>query len=523
MIKNIKMLLLVSLTFVACTTKEDVVIDNSSSDGAPLTAGSADFSKYVALGNSLSAGYSDGSLFIEGQKTSWTNILAQQFKLVGGGEFKIPYMLDNLGGFSAGGVALPASYGLGVRKYFNGCAPADVSGISGTGLTASIAAAGPYNNTGVPGAKCIHLVIPGYAGANPYFGRFATAPAQTVLDYATAQKPTFFSLWIGNNDVLGYALKGGDVTLDQITPSAGAIGVGFDNSYSKIVDDLITAGASKGVIANIPYVTTIPMFTTIPVKPVNPNSYFVDSNEPNCSITYPISAGDVATINTINTNLMTVLKTILPDRFSLLSTTSSNPLIILDEALEDKSATIIYAATNSGNPLYISLANYLGATYGKARQSKTGDLIPLTTKGIIGTQNTALPLQILQQGLGAYGITYPLQDKDVLVPSEIAELKTATDAFNLKIKAVADAKGLAFVDANSILAQVATSGISSNGYTVKSTFVTGGAFSLDGVHPSPRGYALIANEFIKAINAKYGSNLKGVSFADYRILFPSSL
>jgi len=66
-------------------------------------------------------------------------------------------------------------------------------------------------------------------------------------------------------------------------------------------------------------------------------------------------------------------------------------------------------------------------------------------------------------------------------------------------------------------------GISSNNFTVTSTYVTGGGFSLDGVHPSPRGYALIANEFIKAINAKYGSNFTGVSFGDYGILYPAVL
>jgi lysophospholipase L1-like esterase len=67
---------------------------------------------------------------------------------------------------------------------------------------------------------------------------------------------------------------------------------------------------------------------------------------------------------------------------------------------------------------------------------------------------------------------------------------------------------------------VTTAGISANGFTVTSTYVTGGAFSLDGVHPSPRGYALIANKFLEAINAKYGSNFKNVDLGKYRILFP---
>ena len=97
MIKNFKWLLLVSLTFVACTNNNDAVVNPNSSDGLPLTAGSADFSKYVSLGNSLCAGYSDGALFAAGQANSYPNLLSQQFALVGGGEFKIPYMNDNVG------------------------------------------------------------------------------------------------------------------------------------------------------------------------------------------------------------------------------------------------------------------------------------------------------------------------------------------------------------------------------------------------------------------------------------------
>jgi hypothetical protein len=283
----------------------------------------------------------------------------------------------------------------------------------------------------------------------------------------------------------------------------------------------LTANGAKGVVANIPYVTTIPMFTTITVNPVAPYTYN-DEHETGCG-PFPTTATDIAVINMINTNLLSKLNAMLPDRFSLLSTTSNNPLLILDESLEDKSALITYAATNSGDPTLASLATYLGMTYGKARQTKTGDLIPLTTKGTIGTMNTSLPTAILSQGLGAYGITYPLQDKDVLVPSEIEEIRIATVAFNLVIKAAADAKGLAFVDANALMYRIANGGISGNGYNVTSAFVTGGGFSLDGVHPTPRGYALIANEFVKAINTTYGSNLKGVNLADYRILFPSTL
>jgi hypothetical protein len=35
-------------------------------------------------------------------------------------------------------------------------------------------------------------------------------------------------------------------------------------------------------------------------------------------------------------------------------------------------------------------------------------------------------------------------------------------------------------------------------------------FSLDGVHPAPLGYAVVANEFIRAINATYDANIEPV-------------
>jgi hypothetical protein len=46
-------------------------------------------------------------------------------------------------------------------------------------------------------------------------------------------------------------------------------------------------------------------------------------------------------------------------------------------------------------------------------------------------------------------------------------------------------------------------------------FVTGGLFSLDGVHLTGQGYAIIANEFIHAINDTYGASVPTVSVTEY--------
>lgn len=516
MIKNIKWLLLVSLTFVACNSDDDVTIKPDSTDGLPLTAGSADFSKYVALGNSLTAGFSDSALFIEGQKGAYTNILAQRFALVGGGEFKIPYMADNTGGLLLGGMQIQ-----GPRLFFNGTGPVPVSGTPTTEITNTLA--GPFNNMGVPGAKSFHLVAPGYGNvagvpsgqANPYFVRFASSPSTTIVADAVAQNPTFFSLWIGNNDVLSFATSGGVGTNQTGNLNPATYGGNditdptvFASVYNSMVDAL-TANGAKGVVANIPYVTSVPYFTTVPTNPIPglPTSSAAQLNQLFGGINAALASNG------------------LPARFSTLvsddgnpATVEANPLLIRDESLINISGAITAALT----PLFgAPTAGYLGSLYGQARHASnaaaTRDYIVLPARGVIGTTQAGAPAPF-----NTVGVSFPMPDSTTLTASETAMVKTATDAYNASIQSIATAKGLAFVDANAVLNQVANGGFSANGFSVTSTYVTGGGFSLDGVHPSPRGYALIANKFLEAINAKYGSNLKGVDLGNYRILFPQN-
>ena len=516
MIKNFKWLLLASLAFVACDNEDEVKIDANSSDGKPLTAGSAVVTKYVALGDSYAAGYSDNALFSLGQEGSYANIIAKQFALAGGGEFKTPLMADNVGGLLLGGNVIA-----GPRLYFNGSAPVSVSGKPSTEVTTKLT--GTFNNLGVPGAKSYHLIAPGYGNvagvagglANPYFARFATSASTTIVADALAQDPTFFSLWIGGNDILGYATSGGSGknqtgNLDPKTYASNDITDPnvFASAYSSIVNALTAKGA-KGVVANLPYVTALPYFTTVPFNPLS-NAVLGGGN---------VAVGQ-ATVNALNTQLYGPLKQALTafgagDRINLMSTTTANPLLIRDESLTNLSAQLTAAFTPT---LGAATAAFYGQIFGQARQATKDDLVVLTTQSVIGTAPTGIPAP-----LNKFGITYPLQDKDVLTKDEILEVKTATDAYNATISAVATAKGLAFVELKGVTDQLAKGGIVYNGYTTTSTFVTGGMFSLDGVHPSPRGYAIIANLFTEAINAKYGANFKSVNVGLYRILYPASL
>lgn len=66
-----------------------------------------------------------------------------------------------------------------------------------------------------------------------------------------------------------------------------------------------------------------------------------------------------------------------------------------------------------------------------------------------------------------------------------------------------------------------TTGYNYNGIAISNKFITGNAFSLDGIHLTPMGYAIMANIFIDAINAKYNTVLEKVDAAQYpAVLIP---
>lgn len=488
-----------------------------------VTKGEADFTTYVALGNSLTSGYRDGALYIDGQNESYPNMLSMQMKLAGGGAFKQPMMPNNVGGF----IGIPGFPGKLELKMVNG-ALSPVNNSAAATLD-NIASGGSYQNMGVPGAKVSHLLAPGYGNpaglsaglANPYFVRFAANPTtSSVVGDALAQNPTFISLWIGANDVLGYATSGGDGS-NPITPVDGTVGVGFTSTYTTLVNTLFPNGTTrKGVIANIPMITSIPFFTRVPYNPIPPERFN----------TAPVGSpsNQDANIDALNAQVFAPLKQILTglgqgNRIQLLSKTQGNLVLLKDESLTNLATQITGALITAGVPA--QQAGLMGQLYGQARHSTSVDLIPLTTSSVLGT-TPASPLAIAP--FDKYGTTFPLEDKHVLrgkfgtINGEVEEVLAATASYNTTIKSLADSKGLAFVDMNAKMLELnSKSGIVWNGVKYTATFVTGGAFSLDGIHLTGRGYAIVANEFIKSINAKYKSTLPEVDSNKYSgVTFP---
>lgn len=543
---------LLTLGLLACENElvQDIRDRNNDDTIVPeLTAGTADFSNYVAVGASFTAGYTDGALFIAAQENSFPNILSQQFANTGGGTLTQPLMNDNVGGllYSGNIIASP-------RLYFDGSGPAGLPATPTTETTNVLS--GPFSNMGVPGAKSFHFVAPGYGNlagvpvgaANPYFARMASSSTATIIGDAVAQNPTFFTLSeVGGNDVLAYATSGG-VGVDQtgnLDPTTyGGNDITDPNVFAQAFSGQVTAltaNGAKGVVANVPYITNLPHFTTVPHNPLSPEN-------PSFGPLIPTLNGVFGQLNQVYAYLESVgAISNSAERSVVFSTTAASAVVIKDETLTDISAQIAGVLIASPTfPAFVQsfglpaaaaplVANLLGNIYGQTRPATSSDLLVLPSSSIIGTVNETTYAFLIGQGLPASlagqfsveGITNPLADKWVLLPSEQLSIRTATDAYNATISSVASSNGLALVDFKGILEEASTTGIADGDFILTTSLVTGGLVSLDGVHLTARGYAVMANKFLEAIDATYGSNFiaAGVkaNSGDYPVVYSPSL
>lgn len=490
-------LFIAAAAIVSC----EVEFENPIDEAGVYTSGEADFSNYVSVGNSLTSGFADGALYLDAQLKSFPAIMAGQMELAGGGEFIQPLVNDNAGGLLAGGVQiLPnrfvlASDGMG--------APAGPAVYTGAAPTTDITntVTGKLNNYGVPGAKSFHLGAPGYGNlagvplgqANPYYVRFATGGMSTVIGDAATANPSFFTLWIGNNDILSFATSGG-VGVDQsgnLDPTTyGSNDITDPNVFAGVVSQYVTAltaNGAKGALINIPDVTSIPFFTTVPSNAIPLDAATAAAVMANPQIQQYNGGLQLAAGGGLITPQEAALRTI---NF----TAGQNFMLMEDEDLTDLSG--------------LGLPNL--------RQTNDTDLITFTSATVIGSTVGGNP-QLIR------GVSVPLEDQNVLTATEQAAISAAQASYNATLEALAAANDLAFVDARTALAQVASSGVVYNGGVLTSTYASGGGFSLDAVHPTPRGYAFTANTIIDAINAQYGANVPKVDIGAYRSVQTSDL
>jgi hypothetical protein len=366
-----------------------------------------------------------------------------QLQEVSGGIFVQPMVNDGSVGISPAGLA---HMELGYKtdcKGVTSLSPVRVATSGDVSIWNDLlySASTPFGNYGIPGMKVSDVSAPSYGDVNGYFKRMASTPTASVMDDVMNVDPTFFSLFLGVEDVLLYAKSGGkDVTLP--TPAE------FENAYRPIVEQLVGNGA-KGVLGTIPDVTKMPYFTTIPY-----NGLALDE-------------ANATTLNSIYNPLEFYFEV------------GNNPFMVVDSAANDFAV----------------------------RQMFPGELLLLN-----------LPLDSVK--CNQMGVLFPIRDEFYLDLNEISYIRIRINAYNEIIRSIADEYSLALTDVHAYT-QTLTDGFTYNGVSMSAKFVSGGAYSLDGIHMNPRGNALLANQFIKSINAKYNARIPQLNAMEFdATLFP---
>jgi len=200
----------------------------------PEPTGGALFARYVAIGNSITAGYQSGGINATLQQQAYPVLLARAM----GTPFNLPLLRDP------------------------GCPPPLVNILTGErlgGLRGDFCAYRQVpppriiNNVAVPGAKVIDVLTNLGEGTSANTLTLLLLGGRTQLEAAAEAHPTFVSVWIGNNDVLGAAIAGNPALITPINV--------FQQRYTQMLNELQAMGVQGGLLIGVANVTVIPHFS----------------------------------------------------------------------------------------------------------------------------------------------------------------------------------------------------------------------------------------------------------------------
>ncbi len=525
--------------------KQDVIQTTPPTTTTTTTTpskGNADFSKFVSVGTSFTAGMQAQALFNDGQANSLPRILAKQFESVGGSTTFNQPDINSVNGFNPISSNVGVGLILGRLVLFDPDGPTSADGKSGTrsagpaaahtpalsvgcpSVVSTPAVPAPYNTADLPGAYTgnkttlnnfavpliytAQTLTPATGGPNPganpaanpaftpFYQRFASNPStngttgSTIIGDAKAAAGTFYMIWLGIDDVLLYAATGADGVTTGTYPmtDAGA----FGTYYNGAIATLLGGTTFKGVVGNIPDFTSLPYFYT-----VTWNNITLDAATA-ATVTSSLDVNYNAFLDGMVAN--SIITAAERDKRKLTHVAGKNGILMTDEDLTN------LAPYMTG--LYAGLA-----PFAKARQATATDLVPLAAGSILGTCLNG------NVATAVYGVSYPVSDQYILTAAETTAILTRTAALNSTISAAVSGSGgrLVLADVrkgyNDFVA--AKGGVSDNVLITPSFAPPTGIWSEDGLHPNSRGYAFTANIFIDAINNGFQAVIPKANLSAY--------
>lgn len=405
------------------------------------SAGDANFSKTIAIGGNFLAGYQDGALYQKGQKLSIPALLAEQFKLVGGPLFNQALMPDNNG------------LGLNDKSWESWFVTpshlgykTDCQGVTSLfplRSNVSVSSAMPYL-IGIAGNSIQNLAVP-FANISDYFN-----PAFGNAFSTTGNKNPYY------NRIASYP------GVSTIYGDAKAQNATFITAWLGM-EDIYNYANSGGTSSSIPSAASFSAYLDTLLGGLTANG----------------AKGVIANI---------------PDFRAFPYYT----LVAWDNAV------MTQGQADSLNNIYAP-AGYTQIFFKEGRNGFVIDDINLGYRQLHPGEYITLSVPIDSMKCQKYGLLVKtINNRYALDSSEVYQIDQAIASYNSVIAQKSVQYNLALVDMHSYFNSV-KAGIKWNGADFNAEFVSGGFYSLDGYHPNQKGYALIANEFIKAINTKYNA------------------
>lgn len=223
--KSFLFVILLSVFFITgCDETRDTFVDDVLDP---------EMSKYVAIGDSLTAGVQSDGIVRDFQKNSFPALIAQQ---MGIDNFEQP-IVDSPGiGFKPGKTPLMFNNGEIFRNDLD---------VDEFDLLSNFFLTRPYDNLGLPGAEIVDV-----ASTTNLLFEVVLRGLGTQLEQAISLDPELITLWIGGNDVLGSAKAGGDFSKISSTEN-------FEAEYRDILTQLTNKTDAMIVTANLPNVADI--------------------------------------------------------------------------------------------------------------------------------------------------------------------------------------------------------------------------------------------------------------------------
>ena len=535
--KTIKQLTFIAIfSFIALSCEQESIMKldpAAASASAPSgKAGSADFTKFSAIGGSYVAGFTDGTLYTNGQKNSLAAIIANQINYTRSADaqaaykFNQPDINSDNGYINAGADGVAGTADDNGRMFLGTSASTGETGLYFKQPGDPVAIQTPYagdkialNNFAFGNSVLGHFLSTETGGPNPlhplfnpFYARFGAAGSASPIAQFLGTAPSFWMAWLGASDFVGYAAKGGDVA-QAPKPDGATLSAYWGQALTAMISSNQVA---KGIVGTVPDILALPYFNFIASDAIPLDAATATA------LNTQLGGGFNQLISAAAANGLGVTAAEATQR-QLVWKEGQNNLLMNDSSLTDLfpvwsnlvTAGVLSADDLNGNTIPDAIEPLMPYRY--ARMATANDKAVLAAQGVLGLPNTAPGVNPPP----VWGVSWPLSDEHVLTATELVEFETARATLNAGIKAkvkelnenvVINSAGLnrlAMVDLDGTYAAWATnSPLSENGVVVTYDFAPPtGMWSFDAVHPNARGYALLANKWIDAINAHFGSTI----------------